>query len=266
MIKQFASEYLRNEQGWFRFPADADYRKRMFPPEVNQHPAKANVYLVQAIIEYVSEPEEYIMDVMAGTGTIMVGALIGRYVICVEISDKFCSIMRGALRYLEGIAPGVEDMISLVNMPCQTYLPIPNLVNHIIFSPQYAGVLHTKGKDRWNTDIGYDLDEYGKGSLNLGTMSEFLWDKEMENVYSKCYQTIVPGGSMTLIVKDHMRQGSRIPLIQKAIDASVKCGFTYNPEEHFKWAAPGMPYTVARRAKGIEVVDDESIVIFRKEN
>ena len=89
LTKQFAPEYSHNELGWVRFPPDADYRKRMFPPEVNQHPAKANVYLVQAIIEYVSEPEELIMDIMAGTGTLMVGALIGRQVICVEISEKF---------------------------------------------------------------------------------------------------------------------------------------------------------------------------------
>ena len=53
-MKQFASEYNLNEAGWIKFPPDSDYRKKMFPPEVNTHPAKANVYLVQAIIEYLS--------------------------------------------------------------------------------------------------------------------------------------------------------------------------------------------------------------------
>jgi len=66
MTKQFAPEYDLNEQGWIKFPPDSDYRKRMFPPEVNTHPAKANVYLVQAIIEYVSEPDDILMDIMAG--------------------------------------------------------------------------------------------------------------------------------------------------------------------------------------------------------
>lgn len=264
-MKAFASEYSRDENGWVRFPPDSDYRKRMFPPEVNTHPAKANVYLVQAIIEYVSEPEDTLMDIMAGTGTLMVGALIGRQVICIEISEKFYQIMVGALEHLERIAPGISGMISLVNLPCQTYLPIPDLADHIIFSPQYAGIMHKKTvTDQWNIDIGYDFVEYSTNPLNLGTMSEFLWTHEMEKVYDKCYKTIKPGGSMTLIVKDHISAGNRVELTKMAIDASVRVGFSYNPTEHFKWAAPGMPYTAARRARGEATVDDEDIVILRR--
>ena len=262
--KTFAPEYERNEQGWIRFPADSDYRKRMFPPEVNTHPAKANVYLVQSIIEYVSEPGEILMDVMAGTGTLMVGALIGREVICIEISEMFHNIQVKALESLEAIAPGTSDHIQLVNLPCQTYLPIPDLADHIIFSPQYAGIMKTKGTDKWNVDTGYAFAEYSKDPLNLGTMSDFIWGMEMENIYSKCYDTIKPGGTMTLIVKDHMSRGQRVQLVHKSVTASVAVGFTHDPAEHFKWAAPGMPYTAARRAKGIEVVDDESIVVLRK--
>lgn len=242
MNKQFAPEYDRNELDWIKFPPDSDYRKRMFPPEVNQHPAKANVYLVQAIVEYVSEPDDILMDIMAGTGTLMVGALIGRGVICIEISDKFHQIMLGALEHLEKIAPGISGMISLVNLPCQTYLPIPDLADHIIFSPQYAGIMKKKSvTDQWNIDIGYDFVEYSSNPLNLGTMSEFLWTQEMEKVYAKCYQTLKSPGSMTLIVKDHIDAGERVELTRRAIDASIRVGFSYNPEEHFKWAAPGMP-------------------------
>jgi len=239
----------------------------MFPPEVNQHPAKANVYLVQAIVEYVSDEDNLLLDPMAGSGTIMVAALVGRDVICVEISEKFFQMQVAALEFLEQIAPGISGHISLVNMPCQNYLPIPNLANHIVFSPQYAGILKSKEKDQsnWTREtLAYDWDAYNEGSLNLGTMTEFLWKYEMETVYKKCHETLTTPGSMTLIVKDHIRQGKRIQLVQNAIDASVRVGFVYNPEEHFKWAAPGMPYTANRRAKGIETVDDESIVVLRK--
>lgn len=264
MNKEFAPEYERNEKEWIKFPPDSAYRKQMFPDEVNKHPAKANVFLVQSIIEYVSEPSQTLIDVMAGTGTLMVGALVGREVICVEISEKFYNIQTMALARLEEIAPGISDHIMLINLPCQKYLPIPNLADHIIFSPQYAGIMKTKGTDKWNVDTGYDFAEYSKDTLNLGTMSDFIWGMEMENIYKKCYETIKPGGTMVLIVKDHMEKGQRVQLVQKSIDASLAVGFTHNPDEHFKWAAPGMPYTAARRAKGIEVVDDESIVVLRK--
>jgi hypothetical protein len=263
--KQFAPEYNRTDEGWVIFPTDSAYRKGIFPPEVNQHPAKANVYLVQSIIEYVSEPEQTIMDVMAGTGTIMVGALISRDVICIEISDKFHQIQVVALKRLEELAPDISDHIQLINMPCQTFLPVPDLCNHIIFSPQYAGIMKKNVvNDQWNKDIGYDFVEYSTNPLNLGSMSEFLWQQEMRKVYDKCYKTLTTPGSMTLIVKDHMRQGERVLLTDMAIKASVEVGFSYDPAEHFKWKAPGMPYTAARRAKGIETVDDESIVVMRK--
>ena len=265
-MKTFASEYSRNESGWVKFPADSDYRKRMFPPEVNTHPAKANVYLVQSIVEYVSEGGQLLLDPMAGTGTLMVAALIDRDIICVEISEKFHQIQVAALEFLENIAPGISEHISLINMPCQTYLPVPNLANHIIFSPQYAGIMKKNVvNDQWNIDTGYDFVEYSKSPLNLGTMTEFLWKHEMETVYKKCYETLTTPGTMSLIVKDHMRMGERIQLTQLAIDSSMRVGFKFNPEEHFKWAAPGMPYSAARKAKGITIVEDEDIVVFRKE-
>jgi hypothetical protein len=264
MSKQFAPEYPRTEEGWIRFPTDSEYRKQMFPPEVNKHPAKANVYLVQSIIEYVSEIGQILLDIMAGTGTLMVGALVGREIICVEISELFHNLQQLALSKLEEIAPGISEHIMLINLPCQKYLPIPNLADHIIFSPQYAGIMKTKGTDSWNVDTGYEFAEYSKDPLNLGVMSDFIWSQEMGRIYSKCYNTVKPGGTMVLIVKDHMEKGKRVQLVQRAIDESVKAGFTHDTDEHFKWAAPGMPYTAARRAKGIEVVDDESIIVLRK--
>jgi len=264
MRESFAPEYSRNDKGWFLFPPDSDYRKKIFPEEVNQHPAKANVYLVQAIIEYVSEPGDTLLDIMAGTGTILVGALIDRKVICVEISEKFYKMQLASVAMMEEIAPGISGMVSTINMPCQTFLPVPNLANHIVFSPQYATIMKTKGTDSWNVDTGYDFAEYSKSPLNLGTMSEFIWAEEMERVYKKCYETLTSPGSMTLIIKDHMSQGSRVPLTQKAIESCLRVGFTYDPAEHFKWQAPGMPYTAARKAKGIEVVEDEDIAVLRK--
>ena len=205
MSKQFASEYSLNDQGWVKFPSDSVYRKAMFPPEVNQHPAKANVYLVQSIIEYVSDAEETLLDVMAGTGTLMVGALIGRRVICVEISEKFHKMQLAALDKLESIAPGISGQVSCLNVACQLFLPIPNFCNHVIFSPQYAGIMKTKGTDKWNAETAYDFAEYSAQPLNLGTMSEFLWVQEMGKVYEKCFNSITPGGTMTLIIKDHTR-------------------------------------------------------------
>ena len=268
MIKLFAPEYQRTPEGWIIYPSDSEYRKTLFPPEVNQHPAKANVYLVQSIIEYVSEPGETIMDIMAGTGTIMVGALIDRSVICVEISEKFHLLQQRALEKFEQLAEGVSNNISLINMPCQIFLPVPEIANHIITSPQYANIIKKSeliDKLTREKQGSYDFTEYAKGVLNLGNMSEFLWTQEMKKVYKKCYESLTSPGSMTLILKDHIEAGVRVKLCQMAIDACLEIGFSYDKTEQQKWKAPGMAYTHIRRARGEITVDDEDIIILRKD-
>ncbi|GAG97016.1 unnamed protein product, partial [marine sediment metagenome] len=205
MNKQFASEYPRTDDGWIKFPSDQNYRKGMFPEEVNKHPAKANVYLIQSIIEYVSEPGQTLLDIMAGTGTLMVGALVGREVICVEISEFFHNLQKQALTKLEYIAPGIGEHIMLINLPCQQYLPIPSLADHIIFSPPYANIMQVGKKQSGLGDeaLGKDAWMYSQHPLNIGLMNDFIWAHELENVYAKCLTTLKPGGTMTLIVKDH---------------------------------------------------------------
>jgi DNA modification methylase len=264
--KQFAPEYPRDENGWVRFPSDSEYRKEMFPTEVNQHQAKANVFLIQSCIEYVSEPGQLLLDPFGGTGTLMVGALIHRDVMLVEISPEYHRVQQVALEMLEKIAPGVRDHVSLINSPLQVILPIPNCADHIIFSPPYASIMKSKGTDKLTLEkTDYKMAEYTFTSpLNLGLMNDFIWGQEMETVYRKCFATLKPGGTMTVIVKDHMLNRQRVGLSQSAVDACKRVGFTQHFSEWFKWLAPGSVYTHIYRARGWEVVDDEDIIVFRK--
>jgi len=270
MDKKFAPEYSRTDEGWVRFPSDAQYRKGMFPEEVNKHPAKANVYLIQSIIEYVSEEGQTLLDPMGGTGTLMVGALVGREVICVEISEYFHGLQVRALEALERIAPGISEHIMLVNLPCQQYLPIPDLADHIIFSPPYASIMKVGEKQgklqtEFLGDIAY---EYSNNPLNLGLMNDFIWGQELEKIYAKCFKTLKVGGTMSVIVKDHYEKQKdgvrkRIPLSQAARDACIRAGF--KDHSWHKWAAPGSAFTNIYRSRGWDVVEDEDIVIMQKE-
>jgi len=265
-MKEFALEYGRDEHNWIRFPSDARYRKEIFPEEVNKHAAKANVFLIQSCIEYVSEPGEMVLDPMSGTGTLMVGGLVNRSVFNIEISPLFFALQQQALEKLEEMAPGVSGHVTLINSPCQSILPIPNFTDHVIFSPPYAGIMKSKGKDKLTTEkTEYDMAEYTYTHvLNMGLMNDFLWTQGMELIYKKCFETIKPGGTMTLIVKDHMKDRERVELSQSAVDASVRVGFKQDPAEWFKWLAPGSVYTHIYRSKGWEVVDDEDIIVLRK--
>lgn len=142
--EEFAPEYSRDDKGWILFPSDVNARAEVFPQEVNSHPAKANLHLVQAIIEYVSSESETVMDIMGGSGTVLIGALMNRRVICIEISEKFHKLQQMAVDNIERIAPGAGSQIVLINAPCQSVLPIP--ADHIIFSPPYAQIMKSKGR------------------------------------------------------------------------------------------------------------------------
>ncbi len=265
-MREFAKEYPRDEHGWVMFPTDANYRKEMFPEEVNKHSAKANVFLIQSCIEYVSDSGQLLLDPMSGTGTLMVGALVGRSVFNIEISPKFTELQFTALKKLEDIAPGIGNRVTIINSPCQTVLPIPNMADHVIFSPPYAGIMKSKGKDKLTLEkTDYEMAEYTFTSpLNLGLMNDWMWAQKMEEIYRKCFDTLRPEGTMTIVVKDHMEKRMRVGLSQAAVDACKRVGFTQDPDEWFKWLAPGSVYTHIYRARGWEVVDDEDIIVLRK--
>jgi hypothetical protein len=93
-------------------------------------------------------------------------------------------------------------------------------------------------------------------------MSDWLWIKEMAKVYDRCIKTLKPGGTMTLIVKDHMEKRKRVELSLGAFNACLRVGF--KPKDWFKWKAPGSVYTSIYRARGWEVVEDEDIIIVQK--
>ena len=260
-VKQFAPEYSRNDNGWIIFPSDVEYRAQIFPTEVNKHPAKANLWLVQEIIKYVSSPDETVMDIMAGSGTILVGLLLGRRVTCIEISQKFFYLLERALANIELIAPGSSNNAMLVNAPCQTVLPVP--ADHIIFSPPYAQIMKSKGKDKLTVEkTDYDMAEYTQDPLNVGQVNEFFYHHMMEGIYKKCYESLPVGGSLSIIIKDHMKDRKRVELSDRARRDCEKIGFVL--QDWYKWPAPGSVYSHIYKARGWETCEDEDILILRR--
>jgi DNA modification methylase len=264
MSKIFAQEYSKNERGWYIFPADANYRRQLFPMEVMEHIARANLYLVQAVVEYVSEPEETILDVMAGSGSIMVAALIGRRVIMIEIEPPYCLTIQAGIDKLETIAPGISTQITLIPGDANKILPIPN-IDHIIFSPPYAQIMRMSG-----TASQLQADKYGESAAiysqsdgNVGRLNEFFYNQIMERIYKKCYDSLKPGGTMTIIIKDHIDK-KKVYLSDWVIRRCSLMGFKL--KDWFKWMPHGTAFLNIWKSKGVKVVEEEEIIILEKPN
>ena len=263
--KVFAADYdIEEETGWYKFPSDVQYRKELFPEfKSSEHPAKANVWLTQACIEYVSEPGETILDIFGGTGTTMVGALVGRKVILIELEKNFQDLIERHMQDLENFAPGIGGMINLLPGDTAKVLPLPGLADHVVTSPPYAAIMRSKGKDSFSQDtLGSGLADYSTHPDNVSNLNEFFYHQKMRKIYEGVFNTLPSGGTLTIIIKDHMAGGQRVYLGKRAQEDCLGLGFV----EHswFKWKAPGSAYLAVHRSHGLEVVDDEDIIIMRK--
>ena len=266
-MADFAPEHPREEEtGWIKFPRDAQLRKQLFfPDEVNQHPAKMNLHLQQACIEYTGAKEgETILDPFGGTGSLMIAAIQGIRVILLEIEEGYHQLQQRAKEELDRqIKAG--DLVTLIHGDCKLLLPIP--CNHIITSPPYAKALHQRTIRKGAEDDDFvKMDKlinlYSKSPRNIGALDNFHYNMVMEKVYQLCYQSILPDGTLTIILKDRIENQKRIGLTNWADKVCQKHGFKLELWED--WHPPGIQFTAINKLHGLEVVENESILVYRK--
>lgn len=266
-MAEFAPQYPRTNEGWVIFPDDQDQRREVFVHEVMEHPAKANLWMLQSIIEYVSEPGDSVMDIMAGTGSILIGAGMDRRVICVELEEQYYKLILASLDNIAQYLDYAKDIVTIIHGDCRHILPLP--ANHIIFSPPYAKQRigktpkeHQESTRQLAGTYQDSIDEYQADPRNLGNLNKFLFNQEMEKVYNLCYQSIIPGGTLTVIIKDYIEKQKRVNLSNWVIRSCLKAGFENT--DWFKREALGTGFLKLWRSRGMRTVDDEDIIIFGK--
>lgn len=268
-MAEFAADYERNDQGWILFPRDVERRRELFPDEVFEHPAKANIFLTEELIYYLTEPGDHILDPFGGTGTTMIAALHGRLTTLIDIEERFCNLMAGAITKWASLNPAP---IFVRQGDCRQVLPIP--CDAIITSPPYStglgggtGMRRLQGGSA-NTDE--KLRAYSgttASPLNIGRLNPFLFGKAMVKVYKGLTASLPAGGPLAIIMKDIMRGGNREMLSSTVIRDAQRSGFKL--AEWYKWntayAGGGSAQRKLMKAKGATVVEDEDILLFRKD-
>lgn len=266
---EFAPGLERDSNGWIVLPRDADDRRSsFFPEEVMAHPAKMNFYMQQAIIDYVAKPGETMLDPFAGTGTLMIAALQGIRVILLELEDGYHKLEQEARYNLALEQPGAEELVTIIQGDNRFLLPIP--CNHISTSPPYAGAMdirkvRTKREDApddWLVKMDTQMMEYSKNPRNISKLNTFLYNRAMERVYALCYQSVIPGGTITINIKDRIEGGKRVYLSRWVDRVFKKLGAV--EIGWFKWRVPGSGFTNIARSQGKLVVDDEDVVVYRR--
>jgi hypothetical protein len=269
MRKTFAPDIPRSEtpgqEEWILFPRDIEWRRSLFPDGVFQHPAKANMFLQKALIDYLTEPGDTIIDPFGGTGTAMIGLLMGRNVALIELEPSFQALIEETYESWQAREPDgwdPERKFFLFSGDCRLELPnVPFLCDAAIFSPPYSTALSHSTGIKEQKEV---LDTYAlKGDAkNMGRLNPFMFQQAMRRVYPRLANRLVPDAPMALITKDIMKGPERQMLSKGIIREATRAGFRM--VEWFKWKPPGSMQQSIMRSKGANVVDDEDILIFRK--
>ena len=248
-MKVFAEGVPRNEQGWLLFPQhDRAWRKRLFSPEVFKHIAKANLHMLQALIEYLTEPGDTILDPFAGTGSILIASTMGRNVVMVELEEHFVDLISKAM------SSGWEGGNSVVlHNDCRLVLPFP--CDAVITSPPYASTLHDPGKGQKTQQR---IASYSQSYTNMGKLNPFLFVQAMRTVFNKLALSVKPGGPVAIITKD-LGKGRRVFLSERIVRYATEAGLVLS--EWHKWLPPGNTFP---RQEGECNILDEDLIIFRR--
>ena len=264
---KFASEYPTNDQGWILFPThDVKLRKGLFPQEVFAHPAKANIYLIKALVEYLTKPGDTILDPFGGTGTIMMAALEGRNVTTIELEPTYQKLLQRIHSEWLDTPALAEKLGRITNLEGDCRLVLPSPADHIIFSPPYSTALgRSTGLDKrveGGQEAFKEWSTYSAHSLNLGRLNPFFYSQAMRTVYRGLANSLPSGGNMAVITKDITRGEDRLFLSEGCIRMAAAEGFTMT--EWHKWKTGGSAQAKIMRAKGAHVIADEDIILFRR--
>ena len=275
-VKKFAEGYERDEDrpNLILFPRDVELRKSLYPEEVFSHPAKMQMHLVKACVDYYAEPEWKILDPFGGTGTTAYASTLGPYhVTLIELEQAFVDILiktrkmwreGGDCEYLPTVLAGDCRQI-MPQLPAESF-------NMVLTSPPYANLLAVgKVKEQGDFSSNFVKDSenmsYYSGEkasiLNLGRVNAFVFGQQMAKVYQGIYRVLKPGGVFISVTKDTIRANKRYMFSSEVIRGAQAQGLVYSGD-WFKWKAPGALLQKLQRSKGMKVVEDEDIVVFRK--
>ncbi len=280
LTPKFAPDYPRITEaddnrkdliGCIQFPADQTERKQLFVQESMEHPAKANISMVKALVEFTSNHGDLVVDIFGGTGTILVAEQMDRTVGMIELNDRYYDIIQ------MNQAKTSSTKSFVIKGANQLVLPALHNIQSIITSPPYAGAMSGSGQSGMQKELvttgtsealqtyGHSAEDAVQGNLmpyNLAGYNNFMFAQEMRKLYKLSYDSLKPGGYLCIIIKDRIRAGIKDELGKAAFDAMRQVGFT--PDIWERWAPPGSAFTKSHRFKGRRVIEDEHLIVMKK--
>jgi modification methylase len=246
---------------------DIYQRARLFDEASFTHHAKFNLNLVQALLDRYTDPGDLVLDPMAGTGSVFVGLLTGRRVIAGDIESQWARLLREnqnglARQSLIALAtPGLGCWWDGARLPLaagQAGLCLTSPPYYDTFSNWDASsnILETR-----HNEHGLSYGAHPRQIANRHVYEDYL--RAMRAVYAECWRVSRPGGKLVLVLKDVIRGGRVVPVVEDNLTLALATGFRLL--ERFDVPARGTRFRNVNRAKlGQAAPSTEPVLVFEK--
>lgn len=272
--------------------SDLALRYQWFTRASLAHPAKLHLGLLQYLLDRYTAPGDTICDPMAGIGSILYAATQQRNVIAREIEPNWLALAHKNAAHLLDQAGLLAGQIDVGQHDARE--PWGIQADHIIFSPPYGcearrnvtarnRLLTTRllrlGRERvhyskrWKELVAANGDQAGAAALfsfaygdhpaQLGHLRGVRYWAAMEQVYSAARAALRSGGVLIVIIKDHIRDGQRVPVAEQTIACCEQLGFMLT-DRHQRRVHPLSLWQRRRKEKGLPVVEEEDALVFKE--
>jgi len=270
------------------FGSDLHLRYKWFTPESLAHPAKLHLGLLHWLIERYTKPGDTIADPMAGIGSILYAATLQRTVIAREIEPRWLEIAHRNASYIYHAGGLFVAPMSVGQHNARE--PWGYQADHIIFSPPYGNEAGTtpNGRrmlpyklhqglasygERWQKFMdkpnagtaGAVVFHYGSHPAQIGHFRGKRYLHVMGEIYGHAHNALRTGGFLILVVKDHISEGLRIRTADATVATCEGLGFALHAR-HQRRVFPLSLWQRRRKEQGLPVVEEEDVLIFRKES
>lgn len=183
-----------------------------------KHPAKFPESLIIKFVKLFTEENDWVLDVMAGTGSTLIAANRSkRNSVGIELDDEFFKIAKKRIMNvnpptrLPGFKPThVTDLIQGDARNLTILLDdYKDKIKYCITSPPYWDMLHNPGSEGQRTRRKKGLKlVYSKSGNDLGNINDYsIFMETLNEIYRQVSTLLVSDGRLTVIVKNVKRNG-----------------------------------------------------------
>lgn len=267
------------------FAHDRGVRAHYFCAESMGHWTKLHLGLLGWIVERYTVEGDTILDPMAGTGSLMLAATVGRHVIVRDVEPAYLALLHTNAARFVATAGLFDGRITVGQHDARE--PWGLTVDHIICSPPYGNEVRTPGarfqqrdrmvalaysSRRWRSLLAKDqqgaLASYfaryrSESPANIGNWRGERYWTAMTAIYSQAHTALRSDGSMILVLKDHISHGQRVHTADQTIALCAGLGFLL-VERHERLVHPLSLWQRRRKERGEEIVESEDVLAFKK--